>query len=86
MAVAHRACLRASRQIHDANNVALPNVVRWVAAIQKYRFVTIESANANPFHVAPLSQERRMWHSTRHYWHAPSITKLGAHPVLNCSR
>jgi len=56
MAVPHRACLGASRQIHDANNVALPDVVRWVGSIQKYRFVTIRSANSNPFHVAPLSQ------------------------------
>lgn len=86
MAVPHRACLGASRQIHDANNVALPDVVRWVGAIQKYRFVTIKSANSTPFHVAPLSQVRRMWHSARHYWHAPSITKLGAQPLLNCIR
>ena len=48
MAVPHRACLGASRQIHDANNVALPDVVRWVGAIQKYRFVTIKSANVEP--------------------------------------
>jgi hypothetical protein len=85
MAVPHRACLGASRQIHDANNVALPDVVRWVGAIQKYRFVTIDSANSNSLHVALLSRYT-VWPSTRHYWHAPSITKLGARPVLNCSR
>jgi hypothetical protein len=66
MAVPHCACLGASRQIHDANNVAVLDVVRWVAAIQKYRFVTIKSANLNPFHVALLSRST-VWHPTRRY-------------------
>jgi hypothetical protein len=85
MAVAHRACLGASRQIHDANNVALPDVVWWVAAIQKDRFVTIKSAKLNPFHVALLSWST-VWHSTRRYQHARAIAKLSARSLLNCNR
>jgi hypothetical protein len=57
MAVPHHARLGASRQIHDTNNVALPDVVRSVAPIQKYRLVTIKAVNTNPFHIAPPSKD-----------------------------